>query len=118
MIIAEDNETVQHSTNHGAQVRAQLLEKPTRIPCDYCPRTFSTKGNLNRHCRQSHSEDQTSHQYQADHNTTQIEHNSGSVRVTLERLDLTRSKIKPDDPIEERRMTLFQDVSNRMVFGL
>ena len=108
MIIAEDNETVQHSTNHGAQVRAQLLEKPTRIPCDYCPRTFATKGNLNRHHRQIHSEHQTSH-HQSHHNTKQIERNSVSARVTLERLDLTRCKIKPDDPIEERRITLLQD---------
>ena len=113
MIIAEDNET-QHRPhiNQGAQVRSQPLEKPTRIDCDYCPRTFSTKGNLNRHCRQNHSEDQTWHQYQSGPN------NSDIARVKLERLDLTRSKIKPDDPIEERRITLLQNVSNKMIYDV
>ena len=113
MIIAEDNKT-QHRPhiNQGAQVRSQPLEKPTRIDCDYCPRTFSTKGNLNRHCRQSHSEDQTWHQYHSGPN------NSDIARVKLERLDLTRSKIKPDDPIEERRITLLQNVSNKMIYDV
>ena len=92
-----------------------------RVSCVYCSRNFSSRGNLNRHTRQTHSDQLEYEEAPATLAPIMIGTDpipDCSAKVSLERLDLTRTRIKPEDPIKERRLTLLQDVSDKTTYKL